>query len=302
MSKSDRVAVDGVLLLDKPLGLSSNKALQIVKRLYKAKKAGHTGSLDPLATGMLPICFGEATKFSQFLLNADKVYQVTAKLGQQTTTGDAEGEIINEKSVDAVTKETVEAILTELTGDIMQIPPMYSALKHQGQPLYKLARQGVEIKRKARPVTIYQLSMLDYADSVLSFEVHCSKGTYVRSLVEDIGDKLGCGAHVTVLRRISVSDYSIDTMITLDQLRELKDREELSVMQGLLLPIDTPLQHFPVIALTDSLAGYIKQGQSVFVANAPTEGLVKLMHNEQFIGVGQIQEDGCVRAKRLCQT
>src|SRR5579862_9142002 len=213
--------IHGILLLDKPLGMTSNAALQKVKRLFNAKKAGHTGSLDPLATGMLPICFGEATKFSQFLLESDKCYQVEAKLGVKTRTGDAEGEVIAVKPVMDLTCERLEAVLSQFVGQIQQIPPMYSALKIQGKPLYELARQGIEIPREARSVQIYRLQLIDFQAETLKFEVQCSKGTYVRTLVEDIGELLGCGAHVSALRRTVVLPYNEIKMYTLDALEEI---------------------------------------------------------------------------------
>jgi len=186
--------VDGILLLDKPLNASSNQALQVVKKLYHARKAGHTGSLDPLATGMLPICFGEATKFSKFLLNANKVYQCTARLGVSTETGDSEGEVIRTSEVPSLTAAEIETVLEKFRGDIQQIPSMYSAIKYQGQPLYKLARQGKTVERQARDIKMYELTCLNYHETELELHIHCSKGTYVRTLVEDIGNALGCGA------------------------------------------------------------------------------------------------------------
>ena len=226
--------VNGILLLDKPIGITSNAALQTVKRLYAAKKAGHTGSLDPLATGMLPICFGKATKISAQLLDADKTYQVTAQLGIKTATGDKEGEIIAEKPVATFTLSQMEKTLENFRGPIQQIPPMYSALKHQGQPLYKLARRGITIERLPRSVTIHQLDLINFADDVIELYVRCSKGTYIRTLIEDIGEALGCGAHVISLRRLTVAKFLEKNMITLDQVCNLQ--QQLEELDQYLLP------------------------------------------------------------------
>ncbi|MGB5440817.1 MAG: tRNA pseudouridine(55) synthase TruB, partial [Gammaproteobacteria bacterium] len=205
--------VNGILLLDKPAGVTSNAALQIVKKLYRARKAGHTGSLDPLATGLLPICFGEATKISGFLLDADKDYLVTCKLGERTTTGDAEGEVEQRRPVERVTEKLVRKAMQGFIGDIEQIPPMYSALKHKGERLYKLARQGIEVERAPRQVTIFEMELTDFSLPEATFRVHCSKGTYVRTLIEDIGEVLGCGAHVIRLRRLGVGPFDSSGMI-----------------------------------------------------------------------------------------
>lgn len=286
-----RLSIHGILLLDKAIGISSNRALQEVKNLFNAKKAGHTGSLDPLATGMLPICFGEATKFSQFLLNADKRYYVVAKLGIKTTTGDREGEILEERSVGVI---NLENILPSFRGEIQQIPSMYSAIKHQGQPLYKLARQGIEVERKVRTVSIHDLTLLEQTADTLTFSVHCSKGTYVRTLVEDIGERLGCGAHITQLRRLEVSPYQESQMINYEQLKDI------SGLQECLLPIETLVQDFPKLSITDTSAFYLKQGQAVMVPHAPTSGWVALyLHSGKFLGMGEIQDDGKIAPKRL---
>ncbi len=214
--------VNGILLLDKPSGITSNDALQQVKRLYFAKKAGHTGSLDPLASGVLPICMGEATKVSAFLLDADKRYQVRCQLGVRTATADAEGEVLETRPVGNYSEQQLEAVLDGFRGSIEQVPPMYSALKHEGQRLYKLARQGVEVEREARTVEIYQLTLTGRGPDWIDIAVHCSKGTYVRTLAEDIGDRLGCGAHVSALRRTAVGPYSETGLVTLEQLRALQ--------------------------------------------------------------------------------
>ncbi|WP_373820062.1 tRNA pseudouridine(55) synthase TruB, partial [Glaesserella sp.] len=218
--------VHGVFLLDKPQGVSSNDIMQKVKRLFQANKAGHTGALDPLATGMLPICLGEATKFSQFLLDADKRYLVTAKLGERTDTSDADGQIVQTRDV-SVTEQEILSALDSFRGEIMQVPTMFSALKHQGKPLYEYARAGITIEREARPITIFELKFVEYQVPYLTLEVHCSKGTYIRTLVDDLGESLGCGAHVVMLRRLSVANYPMDKMITIDDLQNLSENRPL---------------------------------------------------------------------------
>jgi len=291
--------VDGILLLDKPLGISSNDALQQVKRLFQAQKAGHTGSLDPLADGMLPICFGAATKLSAFLLDADKHYQVRVKLGVTTATGDTEGEVLQTRSTDGVGRAEIEAVLPRFTGTIAQLPPMYSALKHKGQRLYKLAREGVEVEREPRQITIHAMQLGEVAGDEFELQVHCSKGTYVRTLAEDMGEALGCGAHVVALRRTSVGPYAGLTMFTLEQVRE-KAEQGLDALDGLLLPVDTALGEWPAILLNRDSAYYLKMGQPVLVPKAPTQGWVRLYEEDDaFIGVGQVQDDGRIAPKRL---
>ncbi len=294
--------INGIFLLDKPLHLTSNHALQRVKRLFAAKKAGHTGSLDPLATGMLPICFGEATKFSQFLLESDKRYQVKARLGIKTTTGDAEGKIISENPVIAVTLEQIKKILESFLGETQQMPPMFSAIKHQGKPLYEFARQGINIERASRKVTIHHLHLLHYHQDELEIDIHCSKGTYVRTIVEDIGEKLNCGAHVTMLRRLHVFPYENSKMMTLDALEEMV-KKSLS-LQEYLLPVETAVQSFPEIVLSTSAVFYIRQGQSVKVSNLnAVNGFVRMYTQDRnFLGVGEIVEEGRVVPRRLVQT
>ncbi len=300
MSKPILKKIDGILLLDKPLFITSNGALQRVKRLFGAKKAGHTGSLDPLATGMLPICFGEATKFSQYLLESDKCYQVEAKLGVKTRTGDAEGEIIATKPVMALTREKIETVLRQFEGLIQQIPPMYSALKVQGKPLYELARQGIEIPREARAVHIYRLELIDFQADKLQLEVQCSKGTYVRTLVEDIGELLGCGAHVSALRRSVVLPYNEIKMYTLDALEEAHKQFGMDALTQYLLPIETSVQSLPPIKLSNTAAFYMKTGQPVMIPHFPAQGLVRIFsHQDEFMGVGEILEDGRVAPRRL---
>ncbi len=294
--------VNGILLLDKPSGITSNDALQQVKRLYFAKKAGHTGSLDPLASGVLPICMGEATKVSAFLLDSDKRYKVRCQLGIRTATADAEGEVLETRPVGDYSPAQVEAVLEEFRGSIEQTPPMYSALKHQGQRLYKLARQGVEVERQPRPVEIYELSLGSQGEDWLEISVHCSKGTYVRTLAEDIGNRLGCGAHVTALRRTAVGPYRDDGLVTLERLKELKETN-MPVMDELLLPIESALSQWPDIDLSTDAAFYLQQGQPVLVPHAPTSGWVRLYEgNRSFLGMGEILDDGRVAPRRLMKS
>lgn len=293
--------INGILLLDKAMGLTSNGALQRVKRLFSARKAGHTGSLDPLATGMLPICFGEATKFSQFLLESDKHYSVTAKLGVQTTTGDAEGEVIKTQDVSHITFESINRVLKNFEGPIQQIPPMYSAIKHKGRPLYELARKGIEVERSSRQVTIYSLTCTSYENDEMKLEVHCSKGTYIRTLIEDIAEKLHGCAHVIGLRRGFVAPYSQSNMVTFELLeRELAQNQSFNSISQFLLPVETAVQALPALKLSASLIFYMRTGQPIMVPHAPTQGLVGLFADHGvFLGVGEIMDDGRVAPKRL---
>ena len=294
--------VNGILLLDKPSGITSNDALQQVKRLFYAKKAGHTGSLDPLASGVLPICMGEATKVSAFLLDADKRYQVRCQLGVRTTTADAEGEVVETRPVGSWSAEQLETVFEQFRGSIEQIPPMYSALKHQGQRLYKLARQGVEVERAPRPVHIYELNLTGQGDDWIDIDVHCSKGTYVRTLAEDIGEKLGCGAHVSALSRSMVGPYDAGQLVTLEQLQDLKEND-MPAMDDLLLPIESALSQWPDVDLSTDAAFYLQQGQPVLVPRAPTSGWVRLYEgNRSFLGMGEILDDGRVAPRRLMKS
>ncbi|CAI1157826.1 tRNA pseudouridine(55) synthase TruB [Serratia quinivorans] len=298
--------IHGVLLLDKPQGLSSNDALQKVKRLYNANRAGHTGALDPLATGMLPICLGEATKFSQFLLDSDKRYRVIARLGQRTDTSDADGQIVQERSV-SFTQAQLDAALDSFRGDIKQVPSMYSALKYQGKKLYEYARQGIEVPREARSITVYELQFIRWEGDELELEIHCSKGTYIRTITDDLGELLGCGAHVIYLRRLQVATYPTERMVTLEQLNELLEqahRQEIApaeLLDPLLMPMDSPVENYPEVNLLPVVAGYVKQGQPVQVAGAPASGMVRITEGEErkFIGVGDIADDGRVAPRRL---
>ena len=295
--------VNGILILDKPQGLSSNHALQAAKRLFFAAKAGHTGSLDPLATGVLPLCFGEATKFSQYVLDADKGYTSTFLIGEQTTTGDREGEVVASTDASELTESEVETALEQLRGDIEQIPPMYSALKQDGQPLYKLARAGKEVERQPRPVTIHQLELLAFRPGVraeVDVNVVCSKGTYIRTLAEDLGNALGFGGHVSALRRTMAGPFTEQMAISLPALEALKESEVFDDMDALLLPMDAAVEQMPMVRLTESGGFYIRQGQPVLVANSPRSGMVRVgLENGEFLGIGEILDDGRLAPRRL---
>ncbi|EIU7613396.1 tRNA pseudouridine(55) synthase TruB [Vibrio vulnificus] len=298
--------IDGVILLDKPTGMSSNDALQKVKRLYFAEKAGHTGALDPLATGMLPICLGEATKFSQFLLDSDKRYRVIAKLGERTDTSDSDGDVVETRPVN-VTLETLEACIEKFRGESDQVPSMFSALKYQGKPLYEYARKGIEVPRESRKITVYEITLHRFEGEEVEMEVHCSKGTYIRTIVDDLGEMLGCGAHVTMLRRTGVAKYPYENMVTLEQLNELVDnanRDGIApreVLDPLLMPMDTAVEDLPEVNLIADLADMVMHGQAVQVLGAPTEGQLRLTMGEErrFIGVGEMNRDGKIAPKRL---
>ena len=294
--------IDGLLVLDKPPGVSSNGALQQVKRLYGAAKAGHTGSLDPLATGVLPLCFGEATKFSQFLLNADKGYLSTFVLGIGTDTADADGEIIAQAAATGVTLDMVTEAMKPLTGAIEQVPPMYSAIKRNGQPLYKLARQGVEVERASRLVTIYEFECLAFrsgAAAEVDVAVRCSKGTYIRSLAEALGEKMGLPAHVGALRRTLAGPYALQESISLERLEQVAVTA-VGGLDGFLCPIDGPLQALPSVSLVESSTFYLQRGQAVLVPNAPKNGIVRLYAaDKRFLGIGEVLDDGRVAPRRL---
>ena len=291
--------VNGILLLDKPLGQSSNHALQRVKRLFDARKAGHTGSLDPLADGMLPICLGDATKLSAFLLDADKYYQFRVRLGETTATGDTEGEVLTRRSTEEVDVDKIKSVLSQFVGPIDQLPPMYSALKHQGKRLYELAREGVEVEREPRRVMIHRLELGEIDLPEFELQVHCSKGTYVRTLAEDIGEALGCGAHVTALRRTGVGPYTAYPMYDMPTLEAAAEEGGQPALDRLLLPIDTALGDWPEVRVGADAAFYLKQGQAVLVPKAPTEGWVRVYQADEFIAVGQVQDDGKIAPKRL---
>ncbi|EHZ2590851.1 tRNA pseudouridine(55) synthase TruB [Vibrio parahaemolyticus] len=298
--------INGVILLDKPTGISSNDALQKVKRIYFAEKAGHTGALDPLATGMLPICLGEATKFSQFLLDSDKRYRVIAKLGERTNTSDSDGEVVETRPVD-VTLEKLEACIEKFRGESDQVPSMFSALKYQGKPLYEYARKGIEVPRESRKITVYEIVLHRFEGDEVEMEVYCSKGTYIRTIVDDLGEMLGCGAHVTMLRRTAVAKYPYEKMVTLEQLNELLEqahREEIApreLLDPLLMPMDTAVEDLPEVNLIPELADMVQHGQPVQVLGAPEQGSLRLTMGEErlFIGVGEMNDDGKIAPKRL---
>jgi tRNA pseudouridine55 synthase len=298
--------ISGIIILDKAQGMSSNACLQEVKRLFNANKAGHTGSLDPLATGVLPLCFGEATKISQFLLDADKVYRTRIRLGIRTDTADSEGSVISERDASSITRAQILNVLPRFTGDILQMPPMYSALKHQGQPLYKLAREGKEVIREERPVTVYELELTDFCGDEIELEIHCSKGTYVRTIADDIGEALGCGAHVIALRRLQAGGFDESNCVTIGSLHELKaagsaadPADPYSAIDQYLISADTAVEHLPAVFMPEMTARFIKQGQPVMVRHLPTEGLVRLYEEKEFIGIGVILDDGRVAPRRL---
>ncbi|MBZ6394551.1 MULTISPECIES: tRNA pseudouridine(55) synthase TruB [Pantoea] len=298
--------VHGVLLLDKPQGVSSNDVLQKVKRIFNANRAGHTGALDPLATGMLPICLGEATKFSQYLLDSDKRYRVIARLGERTDTSDADGNVVQTRPV-SFSQAELDAALDSFRGETLQVPSMFSALKHQGRPLYEYARQGIEIAREPRPITVYELQFIRWEGNELELEIHCSKGTYIRTIIDDLGEKLGCGAHVIMLRRVQVARYPYERMVTLEQLNGLLTAATEAglpletQLDPLLLPMDSPAADFPEVNLLSTVAAYFKQGQPVQASNVPAQGLVRVTEGEarKFIGMAEIADDGRVAPRRL---
>ncbi|OUS35689.1 tRNA pseudouridine(55) synthase TruB ['Osedax' symbiont bacterium Rs2_46_30_T18] len=306
--------LDGVFLLDKPPGVSSNGVLQYVKRLYGAAKAGHTGALDPLATGMLPLTFGEATKFSQFLLDADKRYQTTAKLGIRTDSSDADGKVIERQEVGEHVSETLikELLIKHFSGEIEQVPSMFSALKYKGQPLYKLARKGETVEVKSRRVQILNIELLAYRPELgeIDLDVRCSKGTYIRSIVEDLGLMLGCGAHVTVLRRLESGPYKAAMMITIEQLDALAatiddetEQQRNQRLDALMIPTYSPVEHLPKLSIDKVQQLLLFQGKPVELERS-AQSLVRihLSDDDQFLGIGEINEAGILRSKRLLST
>lgn len=302
MSRSRKYGrdINGILLLDKPQGLSSNAIMQKVKRLFHANKAGHTGALDPLATGMLPICFGEATKFSQFLLDSDKRYLVTAKLGERTDTSDAEGQIVETRKVNIKTPEILDALM-QFRGNILQIPTMFSALKYDGKPLYEYARAGIIIEREARAVDIFELNFVEYHFPYLTLEVHCSKGTYVRTLIDDLGELLECGAHVVMLRRLAVADYPNEKMITWDKLQIVAEQQDFNLLDSYLLSADTAVSKLPKLELAAEQVQAIIYGQRVKFMNAQRiYGQVRLFSPMNlFLGVAFVDDNNVIRPQRL---
>ena len=293
--------VDGILLLDKPSGIRSNEALQEVKTLLRARKAGHTGSLDKLASGMLPICLGEATKISGFLLDASKRYESRIRLGTTTSTGDSDGEVREVREIPRLDAEYLAQIADFFSGEIEQVPPMHSALKVNGQRLYELAYRGIEVERKARKVTIYDLALHLTSPDTIEAKVHCSKGTYIRTLAEDIGAKLGCGAHVVALRRVAVGPFSQHQMCTLESIRTACESSP-EAADELLFPTDAAVASWPKIGLNETMAQFIRNGHPVIVPRAPTAGWVRMYDPaHRFVGVGEILDDGRVAPRRLLQ-
>ncbi|KJV45406.1 tRNA pseudouridine synthase B [Acinetobacter indicus] len=292
-AKIQRRAVHGVFLLNKPLGISSNAALQKVRWLLRAEKAGHTGALDPLASGLLPICFGEATKFSHFLLDSTKRYQTTIQLGHSTTTGDVEGEVLLEAAVPALTEENILTVLAQFTGDIQQVPPMYSALKKEGRPLYELARKGIEIERDARPISIYALELLGFTDDSITLDVTCSKGTYIRVLGEDIAKALGSYGHLTYLHRIQTGHFDLIPSYTLDYLESLSEAER----EALLLPVYAPIEHFPQVQVPEGRAEYFCRGMESNIDHAAATQVL-VFEGEKCLGLAEITDKKRLVPKR----
>ena len=298
-SKSKRRQINGIVLLDKPFGLSSNAALQEVKWLYAANKAGHTGSLDPLATGVLPLCLGEATKVSQFLLDSDKGYRARIKLGVRTDSGDSDGKVLAEQDASNVTDRDIERALQHFHGVIQQVPPMHSAIKVDGVPLYKMARKGIEIERDAREVEIYDIALVSRDGDDIEIEVHCSKGTYIRTIADDLGLKLGCGAHISALRRTQAGVFREQDCVTVETLKAVREAEGFEGLDKFLVPMDQAVENLPEVRLPSVTADCVKHGQAVLVRHLPAEGLVRLYDEEQFIGIGSINDDGKVAPRRL---
>ncbi len=310
--------VNGILVLDKPSGITSNKALQKVKHLFNAQKAGHTGSLDPLATGVLPICLGEATKISHYLLDANKTYRAKCVLGTITTTGDSDGEILVQKTVDELSKKELLELLSGFEGAQQQTPPMYSALKHNGRPLYEYARKGIVIERKSRPVTIFNITLLDYSfvsqasdsqgvstQAFIEIEVQCSKGTYIRTLCEDIGEKLGCGAHISALRRIDSEPFSLSQAISLEQLLSQfrsdspDDKPDFEAMDQILLTTDFAIQQFPAVHINKDQLHKIQHGMTIEVQPEIDASDYRLYYDDTLIALAVLDDHSNLKPKRL---
>ncbi|NLQ17627.1 tRNA pseudouridine(55) synthase TruB [Marinomonas sp. M1K-6] len=303
MVKAKWRSVDGIVLLNKPIGLSSNQALQRVRRLYQAAKAGHTGALDPLATGMLPLCLGEATKFSQYLLDADKRYLTCIQLGKRTTTGDREGEVLTEALIPNLTDESLELVLDAFRGEIEQIPPMYSALKHEGKPLYEYARQGIVIERKRRRVTISNLTLISRTENTLTLDIQCSKGTYIRTIGEDIGEALGCGAHLHSLHRISTAGYLPENMMTLEEFEAIAE-QGYAALDAHLISMDTAVEHFVTVNLPEADTLDMMFGRTIpSPVSLAHETVVRMYDHgsQRFLGLGQIK-GAFIRPYRLVNT
>lgn len=291
-----RAAVTGLLLLDKPKGMTSNHALQQAKRLLQARKAGHTGSLDPIATGLLPLCFGEATKVSRFVLEADKRYRAVIRLGVATTTFDADGAVVEERPV-AVERRRLQSVIDEFRGEIEQIPPMFSALKRGGRPLYALARAGQEVERAPRRVVIREMQLQSFEHDRVALEIICSKGTYVRALAHDLGRRLGCGAHLAELRRLAVGALTLDRALTLEALAALPDS---AARAARLVPVDEVVGALPDVRLTRLATHYLLRGQAVSVRHRRVPGWVRLYDDaDRFLGMGEVLDDGRVAPRRL---
>lgn len=299
MKKRHGRNISGIVVLDKPEGESSNRSLQKVKKLYQAAKAGHTGSLDPLATGVLPLCFGEATKISQFLLDSDKAYRTIIKLGVKTDSGDSQGQIIAEKDAKHISLEDIEQALQQFRGEIVQLPSMFSALKHQGVPLYKLARAGKTVERKTRKVTITELTLCNYQGDEVELDIHCTKGTYVRTIADDLGAALGVGAHVIALRRTQAGPFTLANSLQFAEIEQTLEQESFDGIDSFLIPADQAVQELPEVILPAATAEFVMQGQAVIARHLPTEGLVRLYNEDNFIGIGEILDDGRVAPKRL---
>ena len=294
--------INGIVLFDKPLGLSSNQALQRVRRLFDAAKAGHTGSLDPAASGLLPVCFGQATRISGLLLDADKTYRVTGRLGTRTDSGDLEGEVIETREVPAIDTESMEAVLARFRGRVEQTPPMHSALKHEGRRLYELAREGKTVERKARPIDFHEIALESLSSTEFTLRVHSSKGAYIRTLVEDIGEVIGCGAVVTELRRIGLGPWSMDEQPTyrLEDLEATAAEGGIESLDRVILPIDSALGAYPAVVLDASSVNPIRHGHPVFVPNAPQTGWFRLYApDDLFLGMGEVLDDGRTAPRRL---
>jgi len=297
------INVNGILLLDKPLSISSNKALQRIRYLFSANKAGHTGNLDPLATGVLPICFGEASKVTPFLLDSNKSYTCTAQLGETTTTGDKEGDVLQTRKIQPFTTQIIEAALDKFRGNIIQVPPMYSALKHNGQPLYKLARQGIEVKRKERAVSIFELDLLEQTADTITLHIKCSKGTYIRTLAQDIGEALNCGAHLSMLKRTNVEPFDCTKLYTVEDIEKLAEQQDQKKLEKCLLPIDSALPQHPSLILNDDEVKRMKNGLKVSRRDIPESEIIRLYTDDDiFIGIGRFSSDKQLAPRRLMRT
>ena len=300
-SRSQGVDLDGVVVFDKPSGESSNASVQYVKRQFRARKVGHTGSLDPLATGVLPLCLGEATKFSRFLLNAEKRYEAELQFGVSTDSGDADGRVTATRSVEGLTEAGIDRALDRFRGELEQYPPMFSAVKYHGTPLYKLARRGIEIERKPRKITVFSNELKSFSKDTATLSIHCTKGTYVRCIADELGEMLGCGAHVTALRRTMVGPFETEDLVTKKDIEEARNKES---MKNLIRPISSILRDWPEVVLGSVTAFHVKNGRPVIVPHAPTSGWVRLSERTDktaavFLGVGEILDDGRVAPRRL---